>query len=60
MGRLRHKACTDCQQFEPVLYRIQYDESHQWMFVCRRCWENVSPNNPNYVYGGTWKAKKKI
>ena len=58
MGRFRQKSCTLCQQSEPVLYRIQYDQSHRWVFVCRRCWEKVSKNNPDYVYGGTWKAKK--
>jgi hypothetical protein len=41
-----------------ILYRVKYDESAQWSFVCRRCWDSVSQNNPFYVYGGTWKAKK--
>ncbi|MDY7023467.1 MAG: hypothetical protein SWJ54_19285 [Cyanobacteriota bacterium] len=58
MGRFRQKSCTLCQQNQSVLYRVQYDQSHQWVFVCRSCWEKVSPNNPNYVYGGTWKAHK--
>jgi hypothetical protein len=58
MVRKRQKHCTLCQQSEPVLYRVKYDASEQWGFVCRRCWDTVSQNNPFYVYGGTWKAKK--
>ncbi len=58
MKRLRQKHCTLCQQLRPILYRVQYDASHQWVFVCRGCWENIHPDNPHYVYGGTWKAEK--
>ncbi|WP_242059879.1 hypothetical protein [Oscillatoria sp. FACHB-1407] len=56
--RSRQKPCAQCQQVEPVLYRVQHDESGKWVFVCRRCWDEVSHNNPFYTYGGTWKAKK--
>ncbi|MGF1493552.1 MAG: hypothetical protein ACFBSC_14075 [Microcoleaceae cyanobacterium] len=42
-----------------TLYRVQYDSSGQWHFVCQECWSKVQPNNPHYVYGGTWKAKKR-
>lgn len=59
MGRSREKACNLCQKSAPILYRIQRDESGEWIFVCRNCWEQVSQNNPFYVYGGTWKADKK-
>ena len=34
-------------------------ENGDWVFVCPQCWETVSQNNPFYVYGGTWKSKKK-
>ncbi|MEP0959536.1 hypothetical protein [Microcoleus sp. FACHB-1515] len=43
----------------PTLFRIQHDDSLAWIFVCRDCWQTVSENNPHYVYGGTWKAKKR-
>ncbi len=56
--RSRQKPCKLCQQLQPILYRIQYDRSGQWEFVCRSCWDKVQPHNPYYVYGGTWKAKK--
>ncbi|HEY9882683.1 MAG TPA: hypothetical protein V6C98_03640 [Thermosynechococcaceae cyanobacterium] len=58
MIRSRQKECSLCQRLEPVLFRVQHDESEQWIFVCRACWDRVSQGNPLYVYGGTWKAKK--
>ncbi|MGB3404024.1 MAG: hypothetical protein WBA77_15170 [Microcoleaceae cyanobacterium] len=58
MKRLRQKRCTLCQQFQPILYRVQYNESGQWVFVCQSCWTKINPDNPHYVYGGTWKAEK--
>jgi hypothetical protein len=57
--KLRVKSCDLCSQVTPVLYRIQYQDDHLWVFTCPNCWEKVSQNNPFYVYGGTWKAKKK-
>jgi hypothetical protein len=42
-----------------TMYRIQADRSHQWQFVCGDCWPLLSHNNPDYVYGGTWKAHKR-
>lgn len=57
-SRARSKACDRCQQSAPVLYRVQWDESQQWRFVCDDCYPQVSQNNPHYVYGGTWKAQK--
>jgi hypothetical protein len=54
----REKKCDRCSLTAPVLYRVQVDDSGQWIFVCNRCFPAVS-NNPHYTYGGTWKAKKK-
>ncbi|MBW4580984.1 MAG: hypothetical protein KME42_15565 [Tildeniella nuda ZEHNDER 1965/U140] len=59
MLRSRQKPCTLCTQTAPMLYRIQHDASGVWAFVCPKCWTKTSQNNPNYVYGGTWKATKK-
>ncbi|KAM3093402.1 hypothetical protein ACKFKF_29445 [Phormidesmis sp. 146-12] len=58
MKRVRQKGCHFCIQSAPVLYRVRHDESAEWVFVCRNCWERISHNNPFYVYGGTWKAEK--
>jgi hypothetical protein len=57
MARSRQKECHRCGRSEPILYRVRSDESAEWGFVCRTCWDLVSQNNPFYVYGGTWKAK---
>ena len=60
MGRsLRIKLCDRCTLSASVLFRVQYDESGTWIFVCEQCWAAVSGDNPFYVYGGTWKAQKK-
>ncbi|MBD3882381.1 hypothetical protein IFO70_11470 [Phormidium tenue FACHB-886] len=59
MTRLRTKRCDRCQQFASVLYRVKFDDSESWAFVCDVCYPAVSQNNPHYTYGGTWKAKKK-
>ena len=53
------KSCHFCQQKVDIRYRIQYDRSHNWVLVCPNCWQQVSQNNPDYRYGGTWKARKK-
>ncbi|AFZ30958.1 hypothetical protein Glo7428_2451 [Gloeocapsa sp. PCC 7428] len=55
----RIKLCNRCKQPAPVLYRIQFDESGTWIFVCPEYWLPLSQNNPHYAYGGTWKARKK-
>ncbi|WP_110985555.1 hypothetical protein [Acaryochloris thomasi] len=59
MGRKREKDCDRCCKSANTLYRVQFDESGQWQFVCDLCWSIVRQNNPHYVYGGTWKAHKK-
>ncbi len=60
MGRqIRTKLCSRCSQSAPILYRVKYEEDGDWVFVCSECWNLVSSNNPFYLYGGTWKAKKK-
>ncbi|WP_416668226.1 hypothetical protein [Egbenema bharatensis] len=55
----RVKQCDRCTQSFPVLYRIQSDGSGQWRFVCEACLLKLRENNPDYVYGGTWKARKR-
>jgi protein-arginine kinase activator protein McsA len=51
------KTCQLCQQLVTIRYRIQYDDSINWVLVCPQCWQKVSQNNPYYRYGGTWKAR---
>ncbi|TWH38835.1 hypothetical protein [Dulcicalothrix desertica] len=56
--RARVKPCHICNQSAPVLYRVKYEEEGDWVFVCPNCWQDISQDNPFYVYGGTWKAEK--
>jgi hypothetical protein len=58
MTRNRSKHCDYCQLSADTMYRIQADRSNQWQFACNSCWLLLSVNNPDYVYGGTWKARK--
>ncbi|MEB3358970.1 MAG: hypothetical protein VKK04_19750 [Synechococcales bacterium] len=59
MARTRRKRCDRCLNEFPVLFRVQYDDSRQWYFVCDRCLPQVKEGNPQYTYGGTWKAEKR-
>ena len=59
MSRIREKKCDRCSDLSSVMYRVRYDESGQWCFVCPTCWPKINEDNPLYQYGGTWKAKKK-
>jgi len=59
MARVRQKTCDRCQVVAKVLYRVQLDASARWQFVCPDCWPSVQQDNPDYTYGGTWKARKR-
>jgi hypothetical protein len=59
MAKLSSKPCDLCQSLVSIRYRIQYQENGDWVLVCPDCWQEVSQDNPNYRYGGTWKAKRK-
>jgi hypothetical protein len=59
MVRTRTKACDRCQIIATTMYRIRVDQSDRWQFVCSDCWMLLSHNNPDYVYGGTWKSRKR-
>jgi hypothetical protein len=59
MKRERIKACAACKTEATTLYRCQLDASKQWHLICKVCWDRLSPDNPHYRYGGTWKAVKR-
>ena len=46
---------NNCKKEFNVMYRVQYDSSNKWVFICKVCLEKLKPNNPHYRYGGTWK-----
>ncbi|MDG1762236.1 MAG: hypothetical protein P8H38_03160 [Flavobacteriaceae bacterium] len=52
----RTKSCPICDKKFDVMYRVQYQENRQWVFVCKACVLDVKPKNKNYRYGGTWKG----
>ena len=55
--RVREKQCNDCSENFDVLFRCQYNNS-DWVFLCQECLTPVKEQYSDYVYGGTWKAKK--
>lgn len=59
MTRERTKPCGTCQVVATKLYRCQLDASKNWQLICKTCWDTLSPGNPLYRYGGTWKAVKR-
>jgi hypothetical protein len=59
MNRIRTKACDRCQINADILYRIKVDRADRWQFVCPHCWILVNQDHPDYVYGGTWKSRKR-
>lgn len=58
MRPTRVKRCAQCQQPAPVLFRVSSEPEADWVFVCAACLPLLKHNNPNYRYGGTWKAQK--
>jgi hypothetical protein len=51
----RIKPCKVCNIDFSIMYRVQYKNPKEWVFVCKECLLNVKKENPNYKYGGTWK-----
>lgn len=52
---MRIKYCKICQEDFSTMYRIQYKQPKEWVFVCESCLLSVKTDNPHYTYGGTWK-----
>ena len=55
--RQREKPCARCGQSGPVMYRVVCRAAEGWVFLCPPCRREVE-NDPDYRYGGTWKAEK--
>ncbi|GAC30725.1 hypothetical protein GPAL_3885 [Glaciecola pallidula DSM 14239 = ACAM 615] len=41
-----------------MLYRIKPQCQEAWLFACSGC-QSKAKMQPDYVYGGTWKQKKR-
>lgn len=59
MPRIRTKPCDLCGSVADVLFRVRRDAAGEWIFVCEGCHGEVSRDNPDYRYGGTWKSRKR-
>ena len=58
--RKRSKVCFKCNEPKEVLYRCQYVDLKDWVFLCDPCLKQIKETySDTYRYGGTWKSKKK-
>ena len=55
---IKTKPCHRCGVATDVAYRVRYDESRAWVFVCGKCVTPLKRDNPFYTYGGTWKGSR--
>jgi hypothetical protein len=51
----RIKYCAVCKIDFSTMYRVQYKNPKEWVFVCKDCLLRVKKDNIAYKYGGTWK-----
>lgn len=51
--------CQRCQARVDLRYRVQWDSTRTWVLICPACQAQVSQGNPQYRYGGTWKARRR-
>ena len=51
----RIKLCDACKIDFSTMYRVQYKNPKEWVFVCKDCLLQVKKDNAAYKYGGTWK-----
>lgn len=63
MGRknktLVAKPCSRCEARCDRLLRSRLGEGKPWLMLCERCWVRLARDNPEYTYGGEWRAKKR-
>ena len=52
------KPCDNCGAEADVQYRIRSNNSESWQIVCKACQEKAKTLT-GYIYGGTWKRKKR-
>ena len=53
MKRIKH--CKVCNTDFSTMYRVQYKNPKEWVFVCKDCLLKVKKENATNKYGGTWK-----
>ena len=52
------KPCDTCGLEADTQFRVRYSEQDTWRIVCKACQERAKASN-GYMYGGTWKRKKR-
>lgn len=57
--RIRSKPCDRCGTEAKALFRARVAKDGDWVFLCEPCLLQAKVDNPNYQYGGTWKARKR-
>ncbi len=50
--------CDLCKDFGLVQYRVANSQSKDWLFTCKKCWEDFSKTK-GYKYGGTRKENRR-
>lgn len=53
------RPCERCGSDALVRYRIQTEVNGPWQLVCPECQAQAALHEPDYRYGGTWKAKRR-
>ena len=54
--RLDDRPCELCEQEVSKLTRARLEEGGEWLLICDACWDEHAEGNPDYTYGGVWKA----
>ncbi|TAP23333.1 hypothetical protein KUL49_16390 [Alteromonas sp. KUL17] len=52
------KPCDNCGINADTQFRIRCGDEDTWRIVCKACQERAKACN-GYMYGGTWKRKKR-
>jgi hypothetical protein len=52
----RMKLCEVCKIDFSTMYRVQYKNPKEWVFVCKECLVAVKKDNTAYKYGGRQKG----
>ncbi|MBT1450589.1 hypothetical protein KJ365_06810 [Glaciecola sp. XM2] len=53
------RACECCFVSASTLFRVRSDANQPWKFLCQACQQTLKSTSSTYLYGGTWKKKKR-
>ena len=51
----RIKYCNQCNIDFSTMYRVQYKNPKEWVFVCEQCLLQLKKKYSDYKDGGSWK-----